>query len=302
MTITAPGLPDYRTQQPAVAARFERIRQRPVVLQVDDLKKSFGPPEHEHIVFDHVSFDIHRREFITIIGPSGCGKSTFIRIAAGLDESSGGEIRLDGKPISGPGPDRGMVFQGYTLFPWRTVKQNVMFGLEMQGSETAIAESEARQWLEMVGLSRFEDSYPHELSGGMKQRVAIARALANNPQVLIMDEPFGALDALTRGKMQSYLLQIWKRVNVTILFITHDLDEAIYLSDRILVLGVNPGGVREFIENPVPRPRTVQQFLSPEFLALKARLDDLIHTPASDDEEDDKLPVIKLTDAGDDVE
>ena len=302
MMIAAPGLPDYRTQLPAVAARFERIRQRPVVLNVDDLKKSFGPPEHEHVVFDHVSFDIHRREFITIIGPSGCGKSTFIRIAAGLDESSGGEIRLDGKPIHGPGPDRGMVFQGYTLFPWRTVKQNVMFGLEMQGSETAIAESEARQWLEMVGLSRFEDSYPHELSGGMKQRVAIARALANNPKVLIMDEPFGALDALTRCKMQSYLLQIWKRVDVTILFITHDLDEAIYLSDRILVLGVNPGGVREFIENPVPRPRTVEQFLSPEFLALKARLDDLIHTPASDDEEDDKLPVIKMTDAGDDVE
>ncbi len=302
MTIAAPGLPDYRTQLPAVAARFERIRQRPVVLNVDDLKKSFGSPEHEHVVFDHVSFDIHRREFITIIGPSGCGKSTFIRIAAGLDESSGGEIRLDGKPIHGPGPDRGMVFQGYTLFPWRTVKQNVMFGLEMQGSEAVLAESDARQWLEMVGLSRFEDSYPHELSGGMKQRVAIARALANNPQVLIMDEPFGALDALTRCKMQSYLLQIWKRVNVTILFITHDLDEAIYLSDRILVLGVNPGGVREFIENPVPRPRSVSQFLSPEFLALKARLDDLIHTPTSDDEEDDKLPVIKLTDAGDDVE
>ncbi len=303
MSIAAPGLPDYRTQTPAVAARFGRIRQRPVVLNVDNLKKAFGPPEHEHVVFDRVSFDIHRREFITIIGPSGCGKSTFIRIAAGLDESNGGQILLDGKPISGPGPDRGMVFQGYTLFPWRTVKQNVMFGLEMQGTESALAESEARQWLEMVGLSRFEDSYPHELSGGMKQRVAIARALANNPKVLIMDEPFGALDALTRCKMQSYLLQIWKRVDVTILFITHDLDEAIYLSDRILVLGVNPGGVREFIENPVPRPRTVEQFLSPEFLALKARLDDLIHTPSSNDEEEvDKLPVIKMTDVGDDVE
>ena len=303
MPIAAPGLPDYRTQQPAVAARFERIRQRPVVLNVDNLKKSFGPPEHEHVVFDRVSFDIHRREFITIIGPSGCGKSTFIRIAAGLDESNGGQILLDGKPISGPGPDRGMVFQGYTLFPWRTVKENVMFGLEMQGNESALADSEARQWLEMVGLSRFEDSYPHELSGGMKQRVAIARALANNPKVLIMDEPFGALDALTRCKMQSYLLQIWKRVDVTILFITHDLDEAIYLSDRILVLGVNPGGVREFIENPVPRPRSVEQFLSPEFLALKARLDDLIHAPSSDDDEEEaKLPVIKMTDAGDDVE
>jgi NitT/TauT family transport system ATP-binding protein len=194
-----------------------------------------------------------------------------------------------------------MVFQGYTLFPWRTVKENVMFGLQLRGKSTTVAESEARQWLEMVGLSRFEESYPHELSGGMKQRVAIARALANEPRILIMDEPFGALDALTRCKMQSYLLQIWKRVDVTILFITHDLDEAIYLSDRIVVLGVNPGGAREIIENPVPRPRTVAQLLSPEFLAVKARLDDLIHTPSGDDEED-KLPVIKMTAAGDEVE
>jgi NitT/TauT family transport system ATP-binding protein len=153
----------------------------------------------------------------------------------------------------------------------------------------------------MVGLSRFEDSYPHELSGGMKQRVAIARALANEPRILIMDEPFGALDALTRAKMQAYLLQIWKKVDVTILFITHDLDEAVYLSDRILVLGVNPGGVREFIENPVPRPRTPEQFLTSEFLAVKHRLDELIHTPAHDSEED-RLPVVKMTEAGDEVE
>ncbi len=301
MSLGALELPDYRAQSPEVAARFAKIQQRPVVLSVRNLKKSFGEHGTEHAVFDNVSIDIHRREFITIIGPSGCGKSTFIRIAAGLDEASGGEILLDGKPIHGPGPDRGMVFQGYTLFPWRTVKQNVMFGLQMQGKSNTIAEGEARQWLEMVGLSRFEELYPHELSGGMKQRVAIARALANNPQVLIMDEPFGALDALTRCKMQSYLLQIWKRVNVTILFITHDLDEAVYLSDRILVLGVNPGGVREIIENPVPRPRSVSQLLSPEFLAVKRRLDELIHGPA-DDAEEDKLPVIKLTEAGDEVE
>ena len=303
MSIATLELPDYRAQSPEVAARFKRIEQRPVVLTVRNLKKSFGPEGHEHVVFDHVSLDIHQREFVTIIGPSGCGKSTFIRIAAGLDEATGGEILLNGQSIHSPGSDRGMVFQGYTLFPWRTVKQNVMFGLQMQGKDNTTAEAEARQWLEMVGLSRFEESYPHELSGGMKQRVAIARALANNPQVLIMDEPFGALDAITRCKMQSYLLQIWKRVNVTILFITHDLEEAIYLSDRILVLGTNPGGVREYIENPVPRPRTVAQFLSPEFLALKARLDHLIHAPASgEDEEEDKLPMIKMTHAGDEVE
>ena len=303
MSLATLDFPDYHAQQPEVAARFQRIKERPVVLSVRNLKKSFGPPGHEHVVFDDLSIDVRRREFITIIGPSGCGKSTFIRIAAGLDEATSGEMLLNGKPIHGPGPDRGMVFQGYTLFPWRTVKQNVMFGLEMQGMESGVAEGEARQWLEMVGLSRFEESYPHELSGGMKQRVAIARALANNPQVLIMDEPFGALDALTRCKMQTYLLQIWKRVNVTILFITHDLDEAIFLSDRILVLGVNPGGVREIIENPVPRPRTVAQLLSPEFLAVKQHLDDLIHTPTSaEDDEEDKLPVIKLTDIGDEVE
>ncbi len=302
MTATI-DLPDYRKQAPAVAERFKKIQSRPVVLSVDDLKKSFGPDGHEHVVFDEVSIDIHRREFITIIGPSGCGKSTFIRIAAGLDQATGGQMLLDGKPIAGPGPDRGMVFQGYTLFPWRTVKENVMFGLEMQGKSSTEAESAAREWLEMVGLSRFEESYPHELSGGMKQRVAIARALAAEPRVLIMDEPFGALDALTRAKMQTYLLQIWKKVDITILFITHDLDEAIYLSDRILVLGVNPGGVREIIENPVPRPRSIEQFLSPEFIALKARLDHLIHASTGDaDEEEEKLPVIKMTTAGDEVE
>ena len=301
MSADALALPDYRKQDAAVAARFAKIRERPVVLSVRGLQKAFGPAGHRHVVFDDLSFDIRRRELITIIGPSGCGKSTFIRIAAGLDEATGGEILLDGQPIRGPGPDRGMVFQGYTLFPWLTVKQNVMFGLEMQGKSAVEAEATAREWLEMVGLSRFEERYPHELSGGMKQRVAIARALANEPRVLIMDEPFGALDALTRAKMQAYLLQIWKKVDVTILFITHDLDEAIHLSDRILVLGVNPGGVREFIENPVPRPRSAAQFLSPEYLALKARLDELIHTP-SDDEEEEKLPVIKLTAAGDEVE
>ena len=294
-------LPNYDKQDPQVAARFRRIQERPVVLSVRKLKKAFGPASHQHVVFDDVSLDIHRREFVSIIGPSGCGKSTFIRMVAGLDEASGGEMLLDGKPVTGPGPDRGMVFQGYTLFPWRTVKQNVMFGLEMQSRSSVAAEGTAREWLEMVGLSRFEDSYPHELSGGMKQRVAIARALANEPRILIMDEPFGALDALTRAKMQTYLLQIWKKVDITILFITHDLDEAAYLSDRILVLGVNPGGVREFIENPVPRPRTQEQFLTPEFLAVKRRLDEMIHTPAQDSEED-RLPVVKMTEAGDEVE
>ena len=294
-------LPDYRDFAPSVAARFDRIRTRPVILRIRDLKKSFGANGGTHVVFDRLSIDIHRREFICAVGPSGCGKSTFARIVAGLDEASAGEILLDGQPVAGPGPDRGMVFQGYTLFPWLTVRSNVMFGLLMSGKAESTAESEAREWLDMVGLSKFEHSYPHELSGGMKQRVAIARALANNPRILIMDEPFGALDAQTRAQMQHYLLQIWKKVDVTILFITHDLDEAAFLSDRILVMGTNPGGVREFIENPVPRPRSAAQFISPEFLALKKRLEHHIHPPV-EAEAAEKLSMIKLTEAGDEVE
>jgi len=297
---TATAFPQYRVLAPAVAERFERIRSRPVILSVRDLQKTFVRDGRAQTVFDHLSLDIHRREFICVIGPSGCGKSTFIRIVAGLDDSTGGEMLLDGKPVSGPGPDRGMVFQGYTLFPWLTVKRNVMFGLEMQGKSASTAEASAREWLEMVGLTKFENSYPHELSGGMKQRVAIARALANEPRILIMDEPFGALDAQTRCKMQSYLLQIWKKVDVTILFITHDLDEAVFLSDRILVMGSNPGRVVEFIDNPVPRPRSAAQFVEPEFVALKARLDELIHGHPMEEEE--RVPMAKLTHAGDEVE
>ncbi len=295
------ALPDYREHAPEVAARFQKIKARPVILSVRNLTKSFGQNGSAHIALDGVSIDIHRRELITVIGPSGCGKSTLIRIVAGLDEATDGEVLLDGNEVCGPGPDRGMVFQGYTLFPWLTVKRNVMFGLQMVGKSHSSAEAEARQWLDMVGLSKFEESYPHELSGGMKQRVAIARALANEPRILIMDEPFGALDAQTRAQMQSYLLQIWKKVDVTILFITHDLDEACYLADRILVMGSNPGRVIEFIENPVPRPRSPAQFISPAFLALKKRLEDVIH-PHMDGEEEEKLPLIKLTDAGDEVE
>ena len=300
MSLNDLDLLDYRAQSPEVAARFARIRQRPVILSVRNLCKSFAAEDRTHVVFDRVSLDIHRREFICVIGPSGCGKSTFLRIVAGLDRATHGEVLLDGKPVSGPGPDRGMVFQGYTLFPWLTVKQNVMFGLRMSGKPTQTQQGEASQWLEMVGLGKFQNAYPHELSGGMKQRVAIARALANEPRILIMDEPFGALDAQTRAQMQGYLLQIWKQVDVTILFITHDLDEAVYLSDRIAVMGTSPGRVIEFLENPVPRPHTPAQFVTPEFLALKSRLEHLIHPPVQVAEE--RLPLVKLTLAGDDVE
>ena len=287
MSLATLELPDYNDQSPEVAARFEKLRRRPVVLSVRNLKKSFGPPGHEHVVFDHVSLDIHRREFVTIIGPSGCGKSTFIRIAAGLDEATDGEMLLNGNEIHGPGQDRGMVFQGYTLFPWRTVKQNVMFGLQMQGRSDSEAESEARQWLEMVGLSRFEESYPHELSGGMKQRVAIARALANNPQVLIMDEPFGALDALTREKMQEMLHAIWRRSGMTVVFITHSVEEAVYLGTRVVVMSRRPGRIIEDVAAPFARRSTSDGMrstkASSDFIALREHVLSLIWRSDDDD-------------------
>lgn len=290
------NLPDYREQSPAVAERFTRLNQRPVILEVRELTKEFN----SHRTLDRISLEVRRREFLCVLGASGCGKSTLIRLIAGLDTPTSGQILLDGKPVSGPGPDRGMVFQGYTLFPWLTVKQNVMFGLRMSGKTNFDAESEAREWIALVGLAKFEKSYPHELSGGMKQRVAIARALANRPRILLMDEPFGALDAQTRAQMQAYLLEIWRNVDVTILFITHDLDEAVYLSDKILVLGTNPSRILEVIENPVPRPRTREQFVAPEFLATYNRISELIHPPGAVSAE--KIPITRMTMAGDDVE
>ena len=289
-------LPDYRDLGDDVAARFKRIAARPVVLKIDGLGKTFN--NGEVTALDHIDFEVHRREFICVIGPSGCGKSTLIRIIAGLENPTSGQMLLDGQPVSGPSPDRGMVFQGYTLFPWLTVEKNVMFGLRMQGKGRDAASSEALEWIELVGLGDFADAYPDELSGGMKQRVAIARALANQPRILLMDEPFGALDAQTRSRMQAYLLQIWRNVNITVLFITHDLDEAIYLADRIVVLGANPGHIAEIIDVPLPRPRNAAQFLSPHFLATKKRLEELIHP---DEEEAGELPMVRMTEVGDDV-
>ena len=296
----APALPDYREQAPAVAERFAKLKQRPVVLSVRDLGKTFDSPEGKVHALKGLEFDVYRREFMCVIGQSGCGKSTLIRILSGLEQPTSGELLLDGQPVHGPGPDRGMVFQSYTLFPWLTVKENVMFGPKMAGRSGTGVEQEARQWIEMVGLSDFENSYPFQLSGGMKQRVAIARALANQPRILLMDEPFGALDAQTRAQMQEYLLQIWKNIDVTILFITHDLDEAVFLADRILVLKAKPGRVDEIIEVPVPRPRSLDQAIEPEYLATKHRISELIHPRESRNTE--VLSIPRLTAAGDEVE
>jgi NitT/TauT family transport system ATP-binding protein len=270
-------LPGHLEQAAAVRERFRRLYERPVSLEVADLGRTFQSEQGRVVALDRISFKAHKREFVCLIGASGCGKSTLIRILAGLDSPTSGAVLLDGHEVRGPGSDRGMVFQGYTLFPWRTVLDNVTFGLEVGGMSSLQAKQQAREWIELVGLARFAGAYPHQLSGGMKQRVAIARALANHPRILLMDEPFGALDAQTRAQMQSYLLQIWRQVDITILFVTHDLDEAIYLADRIVVLGPNPGRVLEIIEVPVPRPREVSQDLSEPFLATKRHLESLIH-------------------------
>lgn len=297
-------LPSYLEQTQAVKDRFTRLKEREVILEVKDLNKVYKTAKGEVVALKNVNFKTHRREFVCVIGPSGCGKSTLIRILAGLESHTSGDVLLDNKPVTGPGRDRGMVFQGYTLFPWRTVKKNVMFGLEMNGITGEEAAREAALWLELVGLEKFANAYPHELSGGMKQRVAIARALVNQPRILLMDEPFGALDAQSRAKMQAHLLEIWRNIDITILFITHDLDEAIFLADRILVLKAHPGEVQELIEVPVPRPRGAMQATSPEFLATKARLESLIHPPEAEltDEDTVKPNMIRFVNVADNVE
>ena len=293
-------LPSYLEQSSAVSARFEKLQNRPVKLKVEDLTKKFDTPKGDILALNNINFQIHRREFVSVIGPSGCGKTTLIRILAGLDFPTSGNVFLEGRRMEGPGAERGMVFQDYTLFPWLSVKKNVMFGLEIKGLGKLNAEAEAMEWLEIVGLAKFADAYPEQLSGGMKQRVAIARSLANRPEILFLDEPFGALDAQTRSSMQAYLLKIWQNVDVTVFFVTHDLDEAIYLSDRIIVLRANPGEIDELIEVPVPRPRSSGQFLTPEFLATKKHLEELIRPPELTQNE--VIPMIRLTEVGDEVE
>src|SRR5580700_4198586 len=297
-------LPSYREQCAAVRTRFDSLKAREIILTVSHLHKNFDSEGKSTVALQDINFTTHRREFLCVVGPSGCGKSTLVRILAGLEEHSSGDVLLLGQPVTEPGSDRGMVFQGYTLFPWLTVKKNVMFGLEVNGRGKHEAEQHALQWLQLIGLERFADAYPHQLSGGMKQRVAIVRALANQPRILLMDEPFGALDAQTRCKMQAHLLEIWRKIDITIVFITHDLDEAIYLADRIIVLSAHPGEVQELIEVPVPRPRTPTQLISPTFLATKARLEELIHQSKSDDDEEaaSYAMVARLTDVSDNVD
>jgi len=225
------------------------------LLEIKGLSKSFSVKGKTFEALHDVNLSVGDKEFMCLLGPSGCGKTTLLRIMAGLERPTSGAVLLDGVPIEGPGPQRGMVFQEYSLFPWRTILDNVAFGLELQGVSKEERFEKARKYLKAVGLEEFENSYPHELSGGMKQRVAIVRALVNNPRALFMDEPFGALDAQTRNVMQAELLRIWQEQQKTVVFVTHSVDEAIYLADQVVIMSARPGQICEILDIGIPRPR-----------------------------------------------
>ena len=219
-----------------------------------------------------VDFEVCKNDFVTILGPSGCGKSTLLRIVAGLDHPTSGQVLLDGQPVDGPGADRGMVFQSYTLFPWLNIEQNIRFGLRERGMSEAMQKERADYFIAKVGLRGFEQHFPKQLSGGMQQRTAIARALANDPKILLMDEPFGALDNQTRVLMQELLLGIWEAEQKTVLFVTHDIDEAIFMANRVAVFSARPGRIKTEIKVNLPHPRHYTIKTSPEFMNLKALL------------------------------
>ena len=235
-----------------------------IKLKAVNLTKIFDQGDRKVVALKDFNLEVRENEFTVIVGPSGCGKSTFLHIAAGFEKPTEGEILLDGKPVTKPGPDRGFVFQEPNLYPWRTVLGNIMFGLEVMGVPKKEAEKKAMEYVKMVGLTGFENAYPHTLSGGMKQRVGIARALAYDPEVLLMDEPFGALDAQTRKVMQRELIRIWEKTKKTVVFVTHSVIEAVYLADTIVVMTARPGRVKGIIDVDLPRPRnyTDKRYLS----------------------------------------
>ena len=243
-----------------------------IKLKIDNVYKEYQGRNGKTIALNGVSLDIKENEFICVVGPSGCGKSTLLNIIAGLLEPTSGTVSLDGKVIEGTGVERGVVFQQYALFPWRTVLKNVMFPLEMKKVPKAEAEAIARKYIKSVGLEGFEKSFPKELSGGMKQRVAIARAYAANPQVLLLDEPFGALDAQTRVQLQSELLETWEKEKKTCFFITHDVDEAVILAQRVIIMSARPGRIKKIVDIDIPYPRTQATKTDPRFLELKSEI------------------------------
>lgn len=245
-------------------------------IKVEDVSIVFGSGSDRNVAVADAQLDIEPGEFVCLLGPSGCGKSTLLNSVAGFVEPSEGKITLDGERVTTPGPDRGMVFQQHSLFPWKSVRENVAFGPRMAGASDKDAISTARTFLEIVGLAAYANHFPSMLSGGMQQRVGIARALANYPSVLLMDEPFGALDAQTRSMMQENLLDLWEEFGTTVLFVTHDIDEAVYLADRVVVMGASPGRLIADIPVTLPRPRPMDIVTEPEFMAIKKRCLELI--------------------------
>ncbi len=251
-------------------------------LVIDHVSREFPPVSGNTPIraLQPINITVADNDFVTILGPSGCGKSTLLRIVAGLDSPTTGRVLLDDRPVTRPGPDRGMVFQSYTLFPWLTVAENVAFGLREKGVAQKERQDVSRLWLERVGLTNFADHYPKQLSGGMQQRTAIARALANEPSILLLDEPFGALDNQTRALMQELLLGIWERERKTVLFVTHDIEEAIFLASRVVVMSARPGRIKAEVNVDLAHPRHYTIKTSPEFSALKARLTEEIRVEA----------------------
>lgn len=248
-----------------------------MILTIRNLSKDFPVPGKESIpALSGINLTVGEKEFVSVLGPSGCGKTTLLRIIAGLDSATSGSIELDGEIIDSPSPRMAMIFQEYSLYPWRTVRDNVTFGLEVEGMKKAHAREVADKYLHLVGLDEFADRFPYELSGGMRQRVAVARALAIEPEILLMDEPFGALDAQTRNLLQKELLEIWEKTKKTIVFVTHSVDEAVFLADRLVVLTPRPGRICEIIEIDLPRPR---ERTSIEFAKLRRQVLDLIAQP-----------------------
>jgi NitT/TauT family transport system ATP-binding protein/sulfonate transport system ATP-binding protein len=251
-------------------------------LKIDQVSRTF-PARNGNIptrALEPIDLQIGNNDFVTILGPSGCGKSTLLRIVAGLDRPTTGRVLLDGSEVTGPGADRGMVFQSYTLFPWLTVRHNIAFGLRERGVAEAEREGIADRYIEQIGLTGFANHWPKQLSGGMQQRTAIARALANDPKILLLDEPFGALDNQTRVLMQEMLLAIWERDQKTVLFVTHDIEEAIFLGSRVLVMSARPGRIKADIKIELPHPRSYKIKTASEFVRLKERLVEEIRAEA----------------------
>jgi NitT/TauT family transport system ATP-binding protein len=252
-------------------------------LVIDNVSRVFAPSKAGGIptrALEPTSLTVADNDFITVLGPSGCGKSTLLRIVAGLDRPTAGRVLLDGDEVTGPGPDRGMVFQSYTLFPWLTVAENIEFGLREKGVSGRERAAIARGYMDRVGLTGFEGHWPKQLSGGMQQRTAIARALANDPKILLLDEPFGALDNQTRSLMQEMLLGIWERDRKTVMFVTHDIEEAIFMGTRVIVMTARPGRIKADIRIDLPHPRSYRVKTTPEFVALKEQLVEEIRAEA----------------------